>query len=58
MANSERAAWAIGIRSQYRIDATFVFCQATGLFSYLHSPDSDNAYLCRKSNAPLPHGYS
>ncbi|WP_141723538.1 hypothetical protein [Burkholderia sp. A2] len=37
--------WAIGIRSQYRIDATFAFCAATGLFSYSHSLYPDNAYL-------------
>ena len=37
--------WAIGIRAQYRIDATFAFCAPTGLVSYSHSLDPDNAYL-------------
>ncbi|MFM0060980.1 hypothetical protein PQR64_35740 [Paraburkholderia phytofirmans] len=37
--------WAIGIRAQYRIDATFAFCAPAGLFAYAHSLDPDNAYL-------------
>lgn len=38
-------AWAIGIRAQYRVDATFAFCAPTGLVAYSHSLDPDNAYL-------------